>query len=523
METLVIIFFAIVILLLIFLIILYKYNQRKSKIKEAEDRIQVLKSKVEDINNIIKKQQKEATDATDASEAKDDANTALKYISGINSDLCIVNETFQDNKLKILYTDSAEAVISHIENQINTIYKKVDKAKQMVAMATKKKIAQKSRLPYTILNIPFLKSNFSVDYSQRLYVEYLIHDSDNCFFPIIRAPKRGCEIKLPVVGRNNNRGASEQFFCEKILEYGLQSNFYDNISLFCENPISPYEPDLAYIDVKRCIFLDIEIDEPYVGWYRSPIHYKTDEGLIDDLRNKRFTERGWSVIRFSEKQIINEPLSCLKKIFELLHQMNASIEVPSVLLKEPDVKKESIWSKSLAEAMEKNNEREKYLNISCFNQPTPKNTIIADYKQGRLVEKNIKEQKCWEQCVKNGKLDDYKTKFPSGIHSNEVPQVEDDFLWNECDKNKDYTKYMRESKLKTYYQKAQTQQRIIDDRENMRRENERKAAEERQKNEERRRKEEYQRDEEARRLEQERQAISTNSTPSRTPSSRGYA
>lgn len=488
-------------IIIIALFVCKKYKQRKLKIKETEERISSLMNKVDDFKSIMKKAKDNASDAINASEAKFIAESTLRDISIVNFSLDKVDKALQEFKGKSLHTNDVDEKIINFKTQINDISKKVDAAKRSAGKAMNIKIAQMSRVPYTIQNIPFLTSKFIVDYSQRLYVKYSISDSTDHMFPVIRAPRKGCEIKLPVIGRKNNRGASEQSFCNKIVECDLQSHFYDNISLFCAGLNYPYEPDLAYIDVEKGIFLDIEIDEPYVGWGRTPIHYKTNEGTVDDIRNEHFTERGWCVIRFSERQIHNDPLSCLKKIFELLHKMDATISIPSVLLKEPNVKQENWWNKSRAEAMEKEKEREKYLNISSFNPPTPKDVQIKDYEQGHWVEAKIikdKDQKCWNECIRCNDLSTYKNQFPKGIHANEVPQKEEDILWNECDRTKDYLTYIRKSKLKTYLALAQEKLR--------------------QKKEENKGKKD-----EGRGLAPERQAITTTSTPTRTPSSRGYA
>lgn len=490
-------------IIIIALFVRNKYNQKRIKTKEAEERILSLMIKVNDFKDIMKKVKDNASDAINASEAKSKAESVIRDINSVNFGLDKVEKALQEFKGKSLHANDVDERIINLDTQIKDISKKVVAAKKEASEAIKIKIAQMSRVPYTIQNIPFLTSKFIADYSQRLYVKYSISDSTDQMFPVIRAPRKGCEIKFPVVGRKNNRGASEQSFCNKIVECGLQSKFYDNLSLFYASLNYPYEPDLAYIDVNKGIFLDIEIDEPYAGWDRIPIHYKINECTIDDTRNEHFTERGWCVIRFSEKQIHNEPLSCLKKIFELLHKMDATISIPSFLLKEPDVKKEDWWSKSDAERMEKNKEREKHLNISSFNPPVTKDDIqIKDYEQGHLVEAKIikdKDQKCWDECIRCNDLSTYKIKFPKGIHANEVPQKEEDILWNECDRTKDYLTYVRKSKLKTYLALAQEKLRQKGIEENNGKNDELDAQR------------------------YERQVITTTSTPTRTPSSRGYA
>lgn len=222
MIVLLLIILAIVIIVLV--VRNKKCNQRKAK--EAEEKISVLLIKVNDFKSIMKQAKDNASDATNVSEAKILAELAIRDINSVSFSLDKVEKALQEIKGKSLHTNDVDDKIIDFENQIKDISKKVDDAKKKAGEATNKKIVQMSRVPYTIQNIPFLRSKFIVDYSQRLYVKYSLSDSTDYKFPVIRAPRKGCEIKLPVVGRKNNRGASEQSFCNKIVECGLQSHFY---------------------------------------------------------------------------------------------------------------------------------------------------------------------------------------------------------------------------------------------------------------------------------------------------------
>jgi hypothetical protein len=41
----------------------------------------------------------------------------------------------------------------------------------------------------------------------------------------------------------------------------------------------PYEPDIVLFDKERNLYIDIEIDEPYDGYYRYPTHNLNSEGI----------------------------------------------------------------------------------------------------------------------------------------------------------------------------------------------------------------------------------------------------
>lgn len=272
---------------------------------------------------------------------------------------------------------------------------------------------------YTVQTIPFLTSKLDLDYEAIYKVSYSIHDSDEAKFPIIRAPKIGCMIKLPVIGRSGKRGFCEQKLCDKIKDLKLQG-FYDNFSLFVGNNSNPYEPDLAYIDAQKRIFIDIEIDEPYSGWERQPIHYKIRNGItVDDARNNYFTERGWTVLRFSEKQVHEQPKSCLKRVYQLLHEMDGSITMPQCLATEVNISPNDMWTKEQAERMEQNKEREKMLGIDKFiMSPERPNEALKDYSHGQEIEKKISNRKKEAQLKESEQI---QSKFR--VNPPQPPQV----------------------------------------------------------------------------------------------------
>lgn len=267
----------------------------------------------------------------------------------------------------------------------HTIEKSHAKKRNTCELQTTKKV-DKSHIVQTI---PFLKSKLRLNYYNNIFVTYNINNSTEQKYPLIRAPKFGCEIKLPIIGRCGKRGVCEQLLCNEIEKLRL-SGFYDNLSLFIKKLNYPYEPDLAYIDTRKGIFIDIEIDEPYSGLERMPIHYKTDTGTIDDKRNDYFTERGWTVIRFSENQVYKYPTSCIKRVYQLLHSIDSSIMIPQSLCLIDNISTEEMWTENKAKIMEQNKEREKLLCINKFIKPMYNTSILLnDYEHGKEIEINI--------------------------------------------------------------------------------------------------------------------------------------
>lgn len=100
-------------------------------------------------------------------------------------------------------------------------------------------------------------------------VNYNLADGDQAVYPQLLAPQRGTRIVTPARGKGCKRGPGEQWLGFWIRRHRLK-NFYDNQALRVGG--HRYEPDLAYIDVERGIFIDIENDEPYTLGRRVPTH-----------------------------------------------------------------------------------------------------------------------------------------------------------------------------------------------------------------------------------------------------------
>jgi hypothetical protein len=180
-------------------------------------------------------------------------------------------------------------------------------------------------------------------------------------------PKPLSVIKLPRKGRLGPRGFKELAFEDELKTYFARQRdlqFFNDRFLIVSDKTRPYEPDFTLVDEvdNLNVFLDIEIDEPYEGIGRYATHYKGQ----DDYRNQYFNERGWIVIRFSEKQVHQNPKGCCKLIAEVIKSINPHFIIPQELQNIPNVLEEPFWNKAQAENWAKNNEREKYLGIVSF-------------------------------------------------------------------------------------------------------------------------------------------------------------
>ena len=129
------------------------------------------------------------------------------------------------------------------------------------------------------------------------------------------------------VRRSVRVGRSEETFHKQLLKHFGKDFIRKSVQLG-EGEFA-YVPDCCYVDEHRGIYIDIEIDEPYVAETLEPIHYKGK----DNARNAFFTKHGWLVIRFSEEQIIKYPQGCCNQIealcrFVLCQSSKLEILVP---------------------------------------------------------------------------------------------------------------------------------------------------------------------------------------------------
>jgi len=185
---------------------------------------------------------------------------------------------------------------------------------------------------------------------------YDLADSNNKQnYPLLLASHLGTAIVMPNKGKNCKKGPGEQWLALWIMRHRLKG-FYDNLTLRVGG--HRYEPDLAYIDEQRGIFIDIENDEPYTLGKRIPTHYLGK----DDQRNSDITAAGWIVLRFSEKQLIDTPARVVRTIMDVVRSIAPDIEMPPVLQNTQPVDTDPRWDYDTARLHAKSCYRDSYMN-----------------------------------------------------------------------------------------------------------------------------------------------------------------
>lgn len=121
-----------------------------------------------------------------------------------------------------------------------------------------------------------------------------------------------------------SKGVSEAFFFNL-----LKEDFIGEI--FINTKLLGYYPDFIFKDNEGRI-INIEIDEPYVGYSGVPIHYLDEyHGHIDKKRDLHLCKNNIIVIRFAEEQIFKYPQKCIDFIYSVLLKIyvcNFSFEKP---------------------------------------------------------------------------------------------------------------------------------------------------------------------------------------------------
>ncbi|MCR9226159.1 MAG: hypothetical protein NXH90_01890 [Flavobacteriaceae bacterium] len=216
-------------------------------------------------------------------------------------------------------------------------------------------------------------------------------------YPVVKMPKEGSLLKLPRKGRAMGKGYKEKDFHKAIAENLPKIEVATDLHLTIPFFNKPYEPDIVLIDKKLNLFIDIEIDEPYDGYYRFPTHEYNydDKGIVtkkDQIRDLFFTESGWIVIRFTEKQVHLQEQECVAYINDVLNSIyNYKMEVSS------NCYSESQWDYQQAIRWQKNNYRENYLGIEKFGKQQPKSVVIVDVDETEGIEINLNRLETFNQ------------------------------------------------------------------------------------------------------------------------------
>ena len=212
-------------------------------------------------------------------------------------------------------------------------------------------------------------------------------------YPILRIPERGTIVRSSRSGGASSRGPKE-----KIFEQAIINHFGEFYTVSGQTRINtgslnkPFELDISLINkIDDQICINVEIDEPYKPFARTVMHCKGD----DVLRDEYFTDRGWVVLRFSERQLHSDQDGCLKCIAEVLNLIDTDFKMPESLKSLDIVQSDACWSIFQAQRWEKESERELYLDMTFVPEKqesfVPERTLNANEQdEEALVRRSFK-------------------------------------------------------------------------------------------------------------------------------------
>lgn len=220
-------------------------------------------------------------------------------------------------------------------------------------------------------------------------------------YPLVKMPKNNCLLKLPRRGRTNQKGFKEDDFFNQIKTQIPQIGTTNNVHMVIPNFNKPYEPDIVLYDKKLNLYIDIEIDEPYDGYFRYPTHYVHPEEEVkkDDIRDLFFTESGWVVIRFTEKQVhcqANKCVDYLKNILNSIYNKHFDTDIKC--------EKENQWDYNQCIQWQKIYYREKYLGIERFQKQYSNKEIEINSEESESIESAIQRTKLFQNSNWNSNI-----------------------------------------------------------------------------------------------------------------------
>ncbi|PNP95937.1 hypothetical protein BFS16_02455 [Hoylesella timonensis] len=217
-----------------------------------------------------------------------------------------------------------------------------------------------------------------------LYDQYQ-GEHDHANYPSIMIPRYNTSILVPQTDKTGATiGIMEPVLLSSLREMCKEFSsikIIDNVKLPILNRNYSYRPDMCLYWEEKCLYIDIEVDEPYDIVSRTPIHYK---GNGDNLRDRYFIRNGWCVIRFTEQQVHDNIEGVINYIKRMLRWLTNDERIN---YDEDSLSSVDRWSYDQAEQMAYENAREDYLGLPDYvsTKHTPTNSISNSSITDNLV------------------------------------------------------------------------------------------------------------------------------------------
>jgi hypothetical protein len=218
--------------------------------------------------------------------------------------------------------------------------------------------------------------------------------SENWNYPVVKMPIQNSFLKLPRQGRSNQKGYKEDDFFNAIRTQITDIEYANDVHMKIPSYNKPYEPDIVLFDKKINLYIDIEIDEPYDGYFRFPTHSLSPDGFTkqDEIRDLFFTESGWIVIRFTEKQVHCQETECIDYIKDVVNFVRNK-----PFSNKTSCEIEQQWDENQCIQWQRAYYREKYLGIDRFQKRYTRKEVLIDATEDEPIETQIKRTKQYKK------------------------------------------------------------------------------------------------------------------------------
>jgi len=235
-------------------------------------------------------------------------NDIQAIINSINNDLAEADKFIKKGDLESAQSKIKEAKAAFVPDLPANVKKEVEEKTKHIDAEYTSGIIPEQEIVHVKYNFPQ-----SIQTKDGYYFNLISPKYDTVVFPYRRS-----KVEL--------RGYTESSFENKLRSSLNEFKNYKvlgDVSILPSDGCHPYEPDIAIIEIQNNygIRIDIEIDEPYSGVDKKPIHYI---GCGDEYRDMRLANMGWIVIRFSETQIYKEPSKCIALIKHIISCIDSS-------------------------------------------------------------------------------------------------------------------------------------------------------------------------------------------------------
>ena len=207
--------------------------------------------------------------------------------------------------------------------------------------------------------IPKINESIKIEYCGTVSIDRFLDIFERDKYPTLKTPLLGAKILKPQqLSQKPAIGYTEPLMLEglrKLCEHNTDLRIIENVGIPISGYYRQYVPDFVLYHEKANLYIDIEVDEPYVIESRKPIHYIDGRDLY---RDQYIINNGWVVIRYSERQVYKHLDDTIKDLDNKIKWLTYDDPHPTSL------SSDKRWTEEEAKRLAEENYRENYLDIT---------------------------------------------------------------------------------------------------------------------------------------------------------------